>query len=225
MLSCAPRGRNTRSWGAGAPLGRVRCRRIGYDGRLAVAVRAGDHPQQLALGGSLPASDAGPDRSRRAGCRPGRQKTYGCAPPRINTTADRATDSEPGARRLPCSRMARRRASSDRFTGPTLDRAVWFPHYLPAWSLARGDRARRTGSDGAGLILDVPVDHPALVPRRPRRRRCGSPGIQSGSWSGPVGSSRRPAARSATGQLVREEQRALRGLAADRRPGRDPRPG
>ena len=41
---------------------RVRCRRIGYDGRVAVGVRAGDHSQQLALGGPLPASDAGPDR-------------------------------------------------------------------------------------------------------------------------------------------------------------------
>jgi sarcosine oxidase gamma subunit len=36
--------------------------RIGYDG-WAVRIRAGDHPQQLALQGPLATSDAGPDRS------------------------------------------------------------------------------------------------------------------------------------------------------------------
>ena len=36
--------------------------RIGYDG-WTVRIRAGDHPQQLALQGPLTTSDAGPDRS------------------------------------------------------------------------------------------------------------------------------------------------------------------
>ena len=36
--------------------------RIGYDGRLAVRIRADGHPHQLALGGSLAAPDTGPDR-------------------------------------------------------------------------------------------------------------------------------------------------------------------
>ena len=38
--------------------------RIGYDG-WTVRIRAGDHPQQLALRGPLTTSDAGPDRFDR----------------------------------------------------------------------------------------------------------------------------------------------------------------
>jgi len=47
----------------------ARCRavRIGYDGRVALSIRAGDHAQQLALGGPLPASDARAHRRLRWG--------------------------------------------------------------------------------------------------------------------------------------------------------------
>jgi hypothetical protein len=44
--------------------------RVGYDEpgtSLVLRVRPCDHPQQLTLGGSRPASDAGPDRSVAAG--------------------------------------------------------------------------------------------------------------------------------------------------------------
>ncbi|GAA4690031.1 hypothetical protein GCM10023349_00420 [Nocardioides conyzicola] len=46
-----------------SPTGCGGCR-IGYDDRLAVCIRAGGHPQQLALGGPLPTSHTGPDRAR-----------------------------------------------------------------------------------------------------------------------------------------------------------------
>ena len=106
----------------------------------------------------------------------------------------------------------------DRFPGPDLDREVWFPHYLPAWS-SRAATAASYRVDADGLTLDIPLDHPRLVPGHPPRR-CVSPAIQSGSWSGPLGSSLRPAA------LRRRPDRArgagaVRGLAAERRPGRD----
>ncbi|MBM6400779.1 glycoside hydrolase family 16 protein [Phycicoccus sonneratiae] len=74
----------------------------------------------------------------------------------------------------------------DDFPGPDLDRSVWLPHYLPAWS-TRGATAAsyRIGRDG--LVLDVPVDHPVWMPGEhdPPLRVSG---IQSGSWSGPAGS-------------------------------------
>lgn len=76
---------------------------------------------------------------------------------------------------------------SDRFTGPTLDRSVWLPHYLPAWSSRSATAASYHVGDG-GLVLDIPVDHPLWCPEdhEPPLRVSG---IQSGSWSGPVGSS------------------------------------
>nr|WP_218910701.1 glycoside hydrolase family 16 protein [Nocardioides thalensis] len=62
------------------------------------------------------------------------------------------------------------------------------PHYLPAWS-SREATAAAYRLDGAGLTLEIPVDHPLWCPddHHPPLRVSG---IQSGSWSGPVGSSR-----------------------------------
>lgn len=76
----------------------------------------------------------------------------------------------------------------DRFTGPDLDRSRWLPHYLPAWS-SREATAAAYRLDGSGLTLEIPVDHPLWCPddHDPPLRVSG---IQSGSWSGPVGSSR-----------------------------------
>ena len=74
----------------------------------------------------------------------------------------------------------------DDFAGDGLDLAVWVPHYLPAWS-SRASTAAAYAVRDSCLHLQVPVDHPVwcegdhLPPIRVS-------GIQSGTWSGPVGS-------------------------------------
>ncbi len=96
----------------------------------------------------------------------------------------------------------------DRFEGPTLDAAGWFPHYLPAWSSRAASRAAyRCGADG--LVLEVPVEHPVWCPgdHVPPLRVSG---IQSGSWSGPAGSTRGQQ-RFREGQVVVEEQPRFEG--------------
>lgn len=96
----------------------------------------------------------------------------------------------------------------DRFRGPGLDAATWFPHYLPAWS----SRARSRASlrvDNTGLTLDIPPDHPHWCEgdHDPPIRVSG---IQSGSWSGPVGTPRGQQ-RYREGLVVREEQDRFEG--------------
>jgi hypothetical protein len=91
----------------------------------------------------------------------------------------------------------------DDFDGDGLDRSVWLPHYLPAWSSRAATLASHRLEDGR-LVLDVPVDHPVWCPddHAPPLRVSG---IQSGSWSGPLGSTRGQQ-RFADGLTVREEQ-------------------
>ena len=96
----------------------------------------------------------------------------------------------------------------DRFTGPTLDTSVWLPHYLPAWSSREASRASYRLEE-RGLVLDVPRDHPtwcAGVHEPPLRVS----GLQSGSWSGPVGSPLGQQ-RFREGLLVREHQERFEG--------------
>jgi hypothetical protein len=97
---------------------------------------------------------------------------------------------------------------TERFPGPGLDTDVWLPHYLPAWS-SRAASAASYSLGAGGLVLDVPVDHPTWCPddHDPPLRVSG---LQSGSFSGPVGSTVgqqpfRP------GQPVREEQPRFEG--------------
>jgi hypothetical protein len=91
----------------------------------------------------------------------------------------------------------------DDFAGDDLDAAVWVPHYLPAWSSRVASAAAYEVRDSC-LHLSVPVDHPVwcagdhLPPIRVS-------GIQSGSWSGPVGSTQGQQPFR-DGQTVREEQ-------------------
>jgi hypothetical protein len=91
----------------------------------------------------------------------------------------------------------------DDFDGAELDRSVWLPHYLPAWSSKAATRASYRVADSA-LTLDVPVDHPIWCEgdHRPPIRVSG---IQSGNFSGPVGSTvgQQPFRED---QRVREEQ-------------------
>jgi hypothetical protein len=96
----------------------------------------------------------------------------------------------------------------DRFPGPDLDREVWFPHYLPAWS-SRADTAAAYAVGAEGLVLEIPPGHPRWCPdTHPTPLRVS--GIQSGSWSGPLGSSRGQQ-RFTEGLTVREEQERFEG--------------
>jgi hypothetical protein len=100
----------------------------------------------------------------------------------------------------------------DDFAGPDLDRSVWLPHYLPAWS-SRAASAASYRTAQPGLVLDVPVDHPRWCEsdHEPPLRVSG---LQTGSFSGPVGSTvgQQPFR---DGQLVREEQPRFEGFLTD----------
>ena len=98
-------------------------------------------------------------------------------------------------------------ALEERFDGPVLDRDVWLPHYLPAWSSREQTRASYR-LDGA-LRLAVPVGHPVWCEgdHSPPLRVSG---IQSGSWSGPVDSTLGQQ-RYRDGLVVREEQQRFEG--------------
>jgi hypothetical protein len=99
-------------------------------------------------------------------------------------------------------------AFRDDFDGRRLDESVWLPHYLPAWS-SRADTAASLRLADSCLTLDVPVDHPVWCPgdHHPPLRVSG---IQSGNFSGPVGSVYGQQ-RFRDGQTVREEQPRLEG--------------
>jgi Glycosyl hydrolases family 16 len=74
----------------------------------------------------------------------------------------------------------------DDFEGPDLDTAVWLPHYLPMWS-SRAQSAAAYALADSELRLTVPVDHGLWCPDdhdEPLRVS----GLQSGVFSGPVGS-------------------------------------
>ncbi len=96
----------------------------------------------------------------------------------------------------------------DDFGGAALDTSVWLPHYLPAWS-SRTATAASHRVAGGGLVLDVPVGHPVWCEgdHEPPLRVSG---VQSGSWSGPAGSTRGQQ-RFREGQVVREEQPRFEG--------------
>jgi hypothetical protein len=95
----------------------------------------------------------------------------------------------------------------ERFDGPELDLETWLPHYLPAWSSR--DASRASYRIDGGLRVDVPVDHPVWCPgdHSPPLRVSG---LQTGSWSGPVGS-RQGQQRFREGQQVREQQARFEG--------------
>lgn len=74
----------------------------------------------------------------------------------------------------------------DDFTAGRLDRAVWFPHYLPAWS-SRAQTEASYELTPEGLRLLIPLDAGLWCPdEHPAALRVS--GIQSGNRSGRVGS-------------------------------------
>jgi hypothetical protein len=100
----------------------------------------------------------------------------------------------------------------ERFGESTINRHVWLPHYLPAWSSR--EQTRASFRLGDGLRLDVPVSHPLWCPDEhlPPLRVSG---LQTGSWSGPRGTMRGQQ-RFLEGQVVREEQPRFEGWLMSR---------
>ena len=91
----------------------------------------------------------------------------------------------------------------EHFRTDGLDPEVWVPYYLPHWSSRAESAANLRVHDGL-LHMTIPVEHPLWCPDRhpePLRVSC----IQSGSFSGPVGSTIGPQPFAA-GLTVREEQ-------------------
>ena len=73
----------------------------------------------------------------------------------------------------------------DDFDHPELDESVWFPYYLPAWSSRALTRASYRISDSTAASV-ISVDRGLWCPdEHPEPIRVS--GIQSGSYSGPVG--------------------------------------
>lgn len=95
------------------------------------------------------------------------------------------------------------------FPGPDLDLSVWTPAYLPAWS-SRAAAAAAHDLTADGLRLTVPDDHPVWCPdlHDPPLRVSA---VQSGNWSGPVGSTRGQQPFR-DGLVVREQQPESRGF-------------
>ena len=75
---------------------------------------------------------------------------------------------------------------ADDFTGDGLDEDRWLPHYLPHWTTPERSRARYlTGPDGLRLLIEA--DQPAWRVEDGEMRVSN---LQTGSFSGPVGSTR-----------------------------------
>ena len=96
----------------------------------------------------------------------------------------------------------------DDFDGGGLDRSVWLPHYLPAWSSKEATRAEYRLHDSS-LELTIPPGHPLwCADEHPEPLRVS--GVQSGNFSGPVGSTIGQQ-RFRVDLLVREEQERFEG--------------
>ncbi len=97
----------------------------------------------------------------------------------------------------------------DDFDGPDLDESVWLRHYLPAWSSLAETAATYSLADSC-LTLSIPTTQGlwCAVDHSPAMRLSG---IQSGNFSGPVGSTvgQQPFL---PGQVVLEEQKTMRGF-------------
>ena len=97
---------------------------------------------------------------------------------------------------------------TDDFDGPGLDHDVWLPYYLPAWSSRAATAATLDVRDSA-LHLTIPPEQGRWLDgeHQPPLRVSA---VQSGNWSGPVGSTRgqQPWRE---GAVVREAQEPFQG--------------
>src|SRR3954463_5204729 len=73
----------------------------------------------------------------------------------------------------------------DHFAAPELDAGVWLPHYLPMWS-SRAESAATYEIGSSELRLTIPDEQGLWCPQDHDPLRVS--GIQSGVFSGPVGS-------------------------------------
>lgn len=107
-------------------------------------------------------------------------------------------------------------AFSEDFTGPDLDRSRWLPSYLPAWSSTAASAATYS-LHNRRLTLRIPPKQGLWCPgdHQPPLRVSG---IQSGSWSGPAGSTRGQQ-RYREGLVVQEEQERFEGWLPRPGPG------
>jgi hypothetical protein len=96
---------------------------------------------------------------------------------------------------------------SDDFDGAELDRSVWLPHYLPAWSSLAATAASYQIADSC-LRLYIPPEQGLWLPGEHSPLRVSA--IQSGNWSGPVGGTRGQQPWR-DGVLVRQQQEAFAG--------------
>ncbi|MBZ5741052.1 glycoside hydrolase family 16 protein, partial [Nocardioides mangrovi] len=97
---------------------------------------------------------------------------------------------------------------ADEFDGADLDRSTWLPAYLPAWSSTSASAATYAVHNGS-LTLSIPPEQ-GLWCAGDHEPPLRVSGIQSGTWSGPVGSTRGQQ-RYREGLTVREEQPRLEG--------------
>lgn len=106
-----------------------------------------------------------------------------------------------------------RLAFEDGFDGHDLDRSVWLPHYLPAWS-SRAATAATYRVDDSCLHLSIPPEQ-GLWCADDHTPPLRVSGIQSGNLSGPVGSTvgQQPYR---DGLTVREAQEPFWGWTPDR---------
>lgn len=104
--------------------------------------------------------------------------------------------------------MDRQLVFEDDFEGSELDLAVWLPHYFPAWS-SRAETRATYGVKDSQLTLSIPPEQGLWCPdiHEPKLRVSG---IQSGNWSGPVGSTQGQQPFR-DGLVVREAQDAFSG--------------
>lgn len=124
-----------------------------------------------------------------------------------------ATDDNPTAHRPPISNRGaspygRKVTFSEDFAGSDLDRTRWLPSYLPVWSSTAASAATYTVHNGR-LTLRIPPEQ-GLWCAGDHEPPLRVSGIQSGAWSGPVGSTRGQQ-RFREGQVVREEQERFEG--------------
>jgi hypothetical protein len=95
------------------------------------------------------------------------------------------------------------------FDAPDLDRSVWLPHYLPAWS-SRAETAATYEIRDSCLRLSIPPAQGLWMPaEEPAPLRVS--GVQTGNFSGPVGSTTGQQPLSAR-SVVREEQETFWGF-------------
>ncbi len=188
------RGRNTRSWGADAPLGRAGClldRAPRLGGRRCPSPRSPATTRSSCLAhGTRCTSGRDPKDPWRQGT-PMREPLSPTLPRPAAIPEPGAVGATPcpvGAAPGPpeCPRVLPMPAFRDDFDGDDLDPAVWDPHYLPAWS-SRAATAARHRVSASRLRLWIPAGQPLWCPdQHPTPLRVS--GIASGGHSGPVGS-------------------------------------